>query len=165
MIYLLDTDCFIKASRYTYPFDIAESFWRKLAEEAGAHKFYSIDKVYDEIKIHNDELSKWCGDSLPDDFFISTETEDVYKKYAELVRWAQSKDIKQRGIDKFINGDKADIYFVALASLEVGKYTVVTNEVSAKESKKDIKLPDVCEEFRIRTINFIQMLRELKIKF
>ena len=45
-------------------------------------------------------------------FFISTETDDVYDKFTELVNWAQKKEIRQVGIDKFIDANKADIYFV-----------------------------------------------------
>ena len=153
------------ASRVSYPIDIAVSFWDKIAGLAQNHAFYSIDKVEDEIKLNDDALTKWCEDNLPEDFFISTETEDVYKKYAELVNWAQNKGIKQTGVDKFIDASKADIYFVAFASLSPNNYTVVTEEVSAVASKKDIKLPDACNAFAVRSINFMQMLRELKVQF
>ena len=165
MIYLVDSSCFMTASRVSYPIDIAVSFWDKIAGLAQNHAFYSIDKVEDEIKLNDDALTKWCEDNLPEDFFISTETEDVYKKYAELVNWAQNKGIKQTGVDKFIDASKADIYFVAFASLSLNNYTVVTEEVSAVASKKDIKLPDAYNAFGIRSINFMQMLRELKVQF
>ena len=139
MIYLVDSSCFMTASRVSYPIDIAVSFWDKIAGLAQNHAFYSIDKVEDEIKLNDDALTKWCEDNLPEDFFISTETEDVYKKYAELVNWAQNKGIKQTGVDKFIDASKADIYFVAFASLSPNNYTVVTEEVSAVASKKGYK--------------------------
>ena len=164
-MYLVDSSCFIAASRYFYPIDIALSFWNKIAELAQNHAFYSIDKVKDEIKINEDDLSVWCSEKLPDDFFISTETEAVYTKYADLVNWAQSLGITQRGVNKFIDGSKADIYFVAFASLSPDEHTVVTEETSAENAKRDIKLPDACKAFGIRSINFMQMLRELKAQF
>lgn len=165
MIYLIDSSCFMTASRVSNPIDIALSFWNKLAELAQNHTFYSIDKVKDEITLNDDELSKWCVANLPDDFFISTETVEVYQKYAELVNWAQNKGIKQTGVDKFIDDTKADIYFVAFASLSPSTYTVVTEETSAINSKKDIKLPDACSAFGVRAINLMSMLRELKITY
>ena len=73
MIYLVDSSCFMTASRVTYPIDIAVSFWNKISE--------------------------------------------------------------------------------------------VTEEVSAVNSKKDIKLPDACNAFGVRSINFMQMRRELKVQF
>ncbi len=165
MIYLVDSSCFMEASRVSYPFDIAVSFWDKIARLAQNHAFYSIDKVKDEIAQNDDALARWCRENLPDDFFFSTETKEVYEKYAELVNWAQAKGIKQSGVDKFIDETKADIYFVAFASLFPNDYTVVTQEVSAINAIKDIKLPDACSAFGIRSMNFMQMLRELKVQF
>lgn len=165
MTYLVDSSCFMTASRGYYPIDIAISFWNKIAQLARNHAFYSIDKVEAEIKQNDDELSRWCSDNLPSDFFISTEREDVYAKYAELVNWAQGRNIKQTGVDKFIDETKADIYFVAFSALSPSEYTIVTEESSAINSKKDIKLPDACSAFGIRAISFMQMFRELKIQF
>lgn len=165
MIYIVDSCCFMKPFRVTYPMDIAESFWNKVAELANNHKFYSIDKVKDEIFENSDELTSWCKAKLPQDFFISTETEEFYGKFGEIVTWAQNRNIKQMGIDKFIDDDKADIYIVTMAALAPEMYTVVTEETSAPKSKKDIKLPDACSAFNIRCINFIEMLRELSAKF
>ena len=82
-----------------------------------------------------------------------------YRTNEEQTQMMQSK------IDTFIAADKADIYFVAFASLAPENYTIVTEEVSALGSQKDIKLPDACSAFNIRSINFIQMLRELKVQF
>lgn len=165
MTYLVDSSCFMTASQTSYPFDIAESFWNKIAELAQNHAFYSIDKVEDEINANLDDLSNWCEANLPEDFFIPTETDEVYKKYGELVNWAQSKGIKQSGVDKFIDASKADIFFVAFCSLSISDYTVVTEEVPAPQSLKDIKLPDACAAHNIRCIKFIDMLRELKVRF
>ena len=165
MTYLVDSSCFMTASQTANPLDIAVSFWNKIAQLAQNHAFYSIDKVEDEINENEDALSKWCKDNLPDDFFISTETKEVYEKYRELAKWAQAKGIKQSGVDKFIDATKADIYFVAYAALSPDDYTVVTEEKSAINSKKDIKLPDACSSFGIRTLSLMEMLRDLKVKF
>ena len=171
MIYLLDSNCFITSARFTYPFDVAESFWLKLSEAANKHLFKSIDKVKSELDLNADELSQWCSTNLPKDFFINTQTDEVYVQYGKLVNCSNSlkktKGLLQKGVDKFIRADKADIFFVALAlsSENQNEYTIVTEETSAVDSKKDIKLPDACSAHNIRTINFIQMFRELKLKF
>ena len=65
MIYLVDSSCFMTASRVSYPIDIAISFWDKIAQLAQSHAFYSIDKVNDEISLHDDALLQWCKDNLP----------------------------------------------------------------------------------------------------
>lgn len=169
MTYLVDSSCFMTASQTSYPFDIAKSFWKKIAELATNHRFYSIDKVQNEIKANLDELENWCDNNLPKDFFISTETDDVYSRFGELVNWAENKvqrnELKRSGFEKFINADKADIYFVAFTSLNPQEYTVVTEERAEPNSKRDIKLPDACKAYGVRCINFITMLRELKVEF
>ena len=43
--------------------------------------------------------------------------------------------------------------------------TVVTNEQSAPESKREIKLPDVCDQFGVQHENTFAMLRALKVCF
>ena len=78
MKYIVDSSCFMTASRVSNPIDIAVSFWDKIAQLAQNHAFYSIDKVKEEIKVNDDLLSKWCKDNLPKDFFISTESDEVY---------------------------------------------------------------------------------------
>lgn len=165
MTYLVDSSCFMTASQTTYPFDIAESFWLKMAECAQRYLFYSIDKVADEINANIDALSQWCKENLPDDFFISTESESVYQQYAKVVKWAQKQKIKTAGFNQFIDAEKADIYFVAFAALKPSEYTIVTEEKPDPSSQTKIKLPDACSAFSIKSINFIQMLRELKIRF
>lgn len=165
MTYLVDSSCFMTASRVSYPFDIAKSFWSKLTELAIGNMFRSIDKVETEIKANDDDLTKWCAASLPQDFFITTETEAVYEKYAVLANWAQGLGKKQKAVDEFIDAEKADIYLVALSCTNPGEYVVVTEEKKSPESKKTIKLPDVCEPFGIRCINFIKLLRELQVTF
>lgn len=150
MIYLIDSSCLMTASQTTYPFDVAISFWNKISSLAKQHRFYSIDKVQKEINENIDELSKWCKNTLPQDFFIMTDTNKVYIKYGELVNWAskkvKNKEIKQTAFDKFTANDKADIFLISFA-LSNPLYTIVTEEISAPYSKKDIKLPDACSAF------------------
>ena len=43
--------------------------------------------------------------------------------------------------------------------------TVVTNEQSAPESRREIKLPDVCDQFGVQRENTFAMLRALNVCF
>ena len=62
---------------------------------------------------------------------------------------------------KFASG--ADGWLVAYAI--VHDATVVTNERRAPDSRRDIKLPDVCNAFEVRYTNVFAMLRSLKVSF
>lgn len=158
-MYIVDSNCFIQNSRAYNPMDIALSFWNKMTELANRLKFYSIDKVKVELIGGNDELSKWVR-QIPADLFKPT-TPTELKPYSEkIIPWAFNSDYKQTAKDRFLQSDYADPFLVAFA-LSHNDVTVVTEEVSAKDSKKDIKLPDVCNLFGIRSINFMDMLREM----
>jgi len=56
--YVLDTNVFIDASRSYYSFEFGSKFWDFLIDNARNNKIISIDKVYDEIKQGDDNLSK-----------------------------------------------------------------------------------------------------------
>ena len=62
---------------------------------------------------------------------------------------------------KFATG--ADGWLVAYA--RVHGATVVTNEQSAPDSKREIKLPDVCDQFEVQHKNTFAMLRTLNVCF
>lgn len=62
---------------------------------------------------------------------------------------------------KFATG--ADGWLVAHA--RVHGITVVTNEQSAPEARREVKLPDVCDQFEVRRDNTFTMLRALNVHF
>ncbi|MCY4482820.1 MAG: DUF4411 family protein [Spirochaetaceae bacterium] len=62
---------------------------------------------------------------------------------------------------KFATG--ADGWLVAYA--RVHRAIVVTNEQSAPESRREIKLPDVCDQFEVKHENTFAMLRALNVSF
>jgi hypothetical protein len=43
--------------------------------------------------------------------------------------------------------------------------TIVTQEVSAPESKKEVKIPDVCDAFEVPCIDTFEMLEKLGAQF
>jgi hypothetical protein len=142
--------------------DIALSFWTKTTELVDRKKIYSIDKVKTELVSGDDELSKWAKERPP--FFFLPITAVEMNAYAAVVQWASESDYKPHAKDRFMQPGYADPFLIAYA-LSHKDITVVTEEVSARDSKKDIKLPDACAHFRIRSIHFMEMLREMKVTY
>ena len=101
-------------------------------------------------------------DEVPEGFFVPVDTDVVVRAYTDIMMWVQRHP---RYFDyakaKFATG--ADGWLVAYA--QVHGVTVVTNEQSALESRKEIKLPDVCDQFGVRCDNTFAMLRALNIHF
>lgn len=87
------------------------------------------------------------------------------KPYIEQIApWAASSNYKHAAKDRFLQAEYADPFLVAYA-MSHENVIVVTEEVSAKDSKKDIKLPDVCDHFGIRSMHFMDMLRKMNVTY
>lgn len=161
-LYIVDSNFFIQAHRAYYPLDVITSFWTKIADLSNLGVIKSIDKVKLEIydnSSHEDELKVWCENNLPNDFFINTES--ALGNYARIAKWANSMNqhYSHNAIEEFLSAELADPWLVAYA---IGQdVTIVTYEKSEPNRKNRIKIPEVCNQFGIRYINTVEMLREL----
>ena len=57
MKYVLDANVFIQAKNLHYGFDFCPAFWAWLEEQNAARKVASIEKVADELRAGEDDLS------------------------------------------------------------------------------------------------------------
>ena len=163
-IYLLDSDVFIAAKNLYYSFDICPGFWKSVVHHYRKGEVFSIDRIRKELIAGNkkEELVKWVKNEIPINFFHSTKTAQVVTTYREIMSWVyQNPQFFLHAKDNFAKG--ADGWLVAFARVEAA--TVVTNEESAPDSRRSIKLPDVCNQFGVRCENTFSMLRALNIRF
>lgn len=164
-VYILDSNVFIQAHRSNYPLDVATGFWNALKQLANDGHIISIDKVKDEIDVNEDSLKEWTDANLPDDFFKTTNDQQILNKYGLMAPWAESKsDHYQRGaIDEFLAFERADAWLVAFC-MATGD-TLVTQEVSNPGQKNRIPIPEPCNHFGVSYCNMIEMFRELGVTF
>ena len=157
--FLLDRNFFIEAYRNSYPFDVFPSFWNKVIALAEAGRIISIDKVQKELHQNKDELSKWCDDNLPVDFF--KDSTSIIPNYSLLINWVYSKSnqYSPAAISEFLDASEADAWLVAYA-MTYGNH-VVTYEVSSPNSKNKVKLPDAAIPFNVICIKATEMFRLL----
>lgn len=160
-IYVVDTNFFIQAHRYSYPLDVALSFWSKVKQIAGMGKIISIDKVKNEIYNNDDALTYWCKNNLPEGFF--KDTKSVLDAYRQIVNWVDKKrdHYNPNAINEFLSADEADSWLVAFALTDVTNRVIVTYERSEPNSKSKIKIPDVCNPVGVQYVNTIDMFRQL----
>ena len=164
--FIVDSNFFIQAHRSIYPLDIAQSFWTKIKNLANNGTILSIDKVKKEIydnSSHEDKLKIWCKANLPNGFFIDTDT--VLQNYITIVNWTKSMShhYTTNAIQEFLETDLADPWLIAFAMSN--NWTIVTYERSEPNRKNRIKIPEVCNQFNVRYVNTIEMLRELNENF
>jgi hypothetical protein len=162
-VYLVDANFFIQAHRAIYPLDVALSFWNKVKELAQNGNIISIDKVKDEIYQNEDDLKKWCEANLPDNFFHDSSI--TLSEYSTIAVWANSMShhYKPSALQEFLDAAEADAWLIAF-SLNQG-VPLITYEKSEPNSKKKVKIPDVCIQFGVSYHSTIEMFRLLGESF
>ena len=163
-IYLIDSDVFITAKNLYYSFDICPGFWKSVVHHHRKGRVFSVDRVRSELLAgrKTEDLVRWVREQVPEGFFIPVDTDEVVQAYTEVMMWVhRHPQFFDHAKAKFATG--ADGWLVAYA--QVHGSTVITNEQSAPESRKEIKLPDVCDQFQVRHDNIFAMLRALNARF
>ena len=159
--YAVDSNIFITASRKYYPFDIAPGFWNQLIEK-GNSSIILIDKVKDEIYRNEDDLSIWLKNN--EKIFGAKSSEDikVINNYTEIITSVNNSNVYNQHA-KDVYADSADSWLCAHS--KAYNYIIVTEERYRPNSKNNVKIPNVCEEFSIEYIDFLTFIRKLKIMF
>jgi hypothetical protein len=163
-IYLVDSDVFITAKNLYYAFDICPGFWSSIIENHKRKCVFSVSRVKNELLAgrKTEDLYQWVSETLPASFFLDVDDADITNQYGEIMLWAQrNQQFADFAKAKFAQG--ADGWLVAYARCH--NAMVVTNEQSAPDSKREIKLPDVCKQFGVQTQDLYTMLRTLNVRF
>lgn len=158
MIYLLDSDVFIRAKNLHYGFDFCPAFWEWLVIASANGRVFSVEKVGDELEDGSDELSTWAA-MRGSDFFLR-QTPETIAAFDSVERWVRDYGYEHAAIETFLQ--IADSYLVAHA-LAYG-HIVVTHE-KASNSKRRIKIPDVCGGFGVEIATPFEMLRREGARF
>lgn len=125
---------------------------------------FSVDRVRNELLAgrRTEDLVQWVRNEVPEGIFLPVEIGEVTRIYTEIMMWVQRHpEYFDHAKAKFATG--ADGWLVAYA--QVHGTTVVTNEQPAPTTRKDVKLPDVCDEFGVARENTFYMFRALGAQF
>lgn len=158
-MYILDSNTFIDAKNRYYAFDIVPTFWDKLLVYS-EEKIKTIDYIRAEVLQGKDDLSTWFSDFyMP--YIASTMDNQVQVKFAQIAEYVSGHErYKQSEKERFLS--KADPWLIAYAS--VHNDVVVTHEVSGGMGTTKVKIPDICNYFKVPYMNVFEMMRQLNIK-
>lgn len=162
--YIIDSDVFITAKNLYYAFEICPGFWASVVRHHRNGRIYSIDRVRSELLAgrKTEDLVQWVTRDLPDTFFLGVDDDPVTAAYTEVMMWVQrNPQYFDFAKAKFATG--ADGWLVAYAI--VHNAIVVTNEERAPQSRREVKLPDVCAQFDVPYTNTFLMLKDLAVRF
>jgi hypothetical protein len=152
--YIMDSSSLIELNRHN-PIDVFPSVWKNMESLIGNGVLVAPSEVLKEITERDDQLAKWAKEQ--NGFFrVPTEKQieivkDILKSYPSMVREDRKYD--------------ADPWVIALAiematntqqTLIQIKRIVVTEE---KLRGEKIRIPFVCQKYRVDSIDIIEMFR------
>jgi hypothetical protein len=105
---------------------------------------------------------RWINNDLPPDFFLDTSESGIVRAFGEVMLWVQQK-AQYTDAAKASFATKADGWLAAYAMVHGVK--VATNEQSNPESRREVKLGDVCLQFGVKYEDTFEMLRALKVHY
>lgn len=156
-LYCIDACSLIWAMKFAYPIEHFPALWGKMSEASKGGLIISTELVFDELNAQEDKtdgILTWAIEhkdmfiKMDDDTALSVS--QIVKKYPLLV-------------DTLTDKNQADPYLIALAKIK--NAVVVSEEGSAHNSPKKMKIPDVCSKEGIRCIKLLPMLKEFGWKF
>jgi hypothetical protein len=156
--YCLDTNVLIQAWQKYYSPGICPSYWDLLNQLGLENRVFIPKEVFVEITRTEDELSTWLKTSkIP----VYNLNESVTKCLSLIFAANPSHkflvdNIKQRSL--------ADPWVIAYAMSENACVVTKEEKVTASNSDK-IKIPNVCENMKVRCINDFRFIREVNIQF
>ena len=152
----LDSNAFIEGKKGPYGFDIAPRFWALIDELTKSGQISCPAHVYDELLEGQDDLEEWARERRASGLFVEPESE-VQVVYRDVVAYVFQRYPDNQARRRFLR--RADPWVIAHGLS--GGSTVVTLEFRDPEISKQVKIPNVCDHFNLRSITIYQMLREL----
>jgi predicted nucleic acid-binding protein len=152
-LYCLDSSVFIQGWTSYYSIELCPSYWGVLNELIDEGQIFATMEVKREIEKSEDDLYRWVQARTrlfrDADEDVQLALIDILRDYGRLV-----DSTKQRSI--------ADPWVIAHA--KVTNAVVVTKE-QPSDSRKRIKIPDVCRALGISWLDDFQFCREIGIRF
>lgn len=157
----IDADVLIQSHRERMPLDVVPGFWDGLEEAGRAGHIVIIRSVFKEVLAGDDELSVWLEER--EAAFVTEDrdeaTQDSYTALAAALA-AREPPYRTDALADF--ADKADSWLVAHAAAH--GHVVVTQEASAPDGRRKVKIPDACSLLEVPCMNTIQLIRTLNMK-
>jgi len=148
-LYCLDTNVFIESWWRLYRPTSFPTFWKRMEESIANGQIIAPMFVLDELKRkEGDQLYVWAVNNIS--MFLPMETElqiaqkVIVNRYPRLISEAKNRSL-------------CDPWVIALA--QINKCPVVSEENRGGNSTP--KIPDVCEDLRIKCLKVADLIEEL----
>lgn len=157
MLYLLDANILITASRTYYEISRVPEFWAWLVHMGEQNNVKIVQEVYEEITVGNDELASWVKQPGVETALRFSETVDINQ-----VRVVTAKGYASDLTDDEIEKIGRDPFLIAYAMVDPANRCIVTTEISRlKRTRGNRKIPNVCSDFGIKCFNTFELTAAL----
>ena len=156
MLYLLDANVLIDASRDYYPLRRVPEFWDWLVDRATQGQVKIPLEIFDEILAgRDDDLTQWLKDNR-DALLLDEDVDETL--IDRVINQGYAPDLTEEEIERF----GRDPFLIAYALGDPDQRTVVTTEVSKpKKQRANRHIPDVCDDLDVLHCNTYQFIEDL----
>ena len=156
MLYLLDANVLIDASRDYYPFRRVPEFWDWLIDRATQGQVKIPLEIFEEILAgRDDDLTRWLNDNR-DELLLDENVERTL--VARVTAQGYAPDLTEEEVERV----GRDPFLIAYALGDPEQRTVVTTEVSKpKKQRANRHIPDVCDDLDVLHCNTYQFIEDL----
>lgn len=162
--FLLDTNCFITPCNTFYPFSFAPAYWDVILQEQEKGRICTIEEVREEIFRKEDQIKSWMESNVFSKDFFRSMDECAMKKFSEIINWVYSHPVFSNAEKEKFSSQKTDGFLVSYAGSR--NIVLVTLEKRQPDPKcKKIKIPNLCEQFQVESIDLFEMLKRLGVSF
>jgi hypothetical protein len=158
--YIIDTSSLVELNKHN-PMDVYQSVWKQIEQLIKNGRLLAPKEVFHEIGRIDDQLKEWS--KTQDKLFIEptqkqiTLVKDILQKYPSLI------DIdRQYDADPWVIALTVELATSTQKTLMTIKRIVVTEE---KIRGNRVRIPFVCNDFNIESLDIIGMFREEGWKF
>lgn len=156
-MYLLDANALIDANRDYYPIKRVPEFWEWLLHNGRNGKVKIPVEIYGEIADGKDDLAVWIKQDEAKNSLLLNEEVNA-SLVTRVTEEGYANDLSESEV--ILLGK--DPFLIAYALKEIHNRIVVTTEGSKPTLKRaNRKVPDVCNQFQIKTIHMFGFVKEL----
>lgn len=153
LLYCLDTSAFIESWWRLYRPTSFPTFWKKMEEAIAAGQIIAPMFVLDELKRkEDDQLYAWAESQMPMFYPLEAELQlaqkTIVNQFPKLISEAKNRSL-------------CDPWVIALGQL---KQCAVISEEN-RGGNNTPKIPDVCDELRIKSMKVADLIEELGWRF
>lgn len=157
----LDANVLIEAHNGSYPYDMAITFWARMAEQIECGHIAGVRRIYQELaehEKHQDAVAQFVQNRRK--FLSIMPSHEVTKKVGEIQAYTFGKYVHAQAWEFSRGGDP---WVIAQAWEDGG--IVATKESDLKPLAQKARIPDVADHFGVKCVDTLTMLKMLGVKF